>query len=155
MVNNKRNILRTLEEKLKEEQVRTVILPECFEEIHDIIENDIVCREFAATIYNDIMRYNEHKMEFLRKKNLFEPVSLDKGQKKRKKGPAMICSYKYKKGGKNNKNIRCIYITDEEKGWNIFLKCFVEKNNKGKKGDYRVAINDSIERYNNILKGNR
>lgn len=37
-------------------------------------------------------------------------------------------------------------------GWNIFLKCFVEKDNKGKRGDYKIAIDEAIQRYNEIYR---
>lgn len=37
-------------------------------------------------------------------------------------------------------------------GYNIFLKCFVEKSNKGKRGDYKIAIDEAIQRYNEIYR---
>ncbi|MCR5146812.1 MAG: hypothetical protein K6B70_05665 [Clostridia bacterium] len=150
MLKNYKDTLETLSDKLKNEETRTIILDDCLEEMDDIIENLSVCRDFASTLQSDIARYNEYRKEFLKSKRTFEFVTLNDSQKKAKKGPDSICSYKYKKKGKNNKNIRCIYITDEKTGWNIFLKCFVEKDNKGKRGDYRVAIDEAIKRYNEI-----
>lgn len=150
MLKNYKETLETLRDKLKEEETKTIIIDECLEEMDNIIENVGVCRNFASTLQSDIVRYNEHRKEFLRSKKIFEFVTLNDNQKKIKKGPDNICSYKYKKKGNNNKNIRCIYITDEKTGWNIFLKCFVEKSNKGKRGDYKVAIDEAIKRYNEI-----
>lgn len=147
----KRNILETLKKKLKDEY-KTIILDECIDELVNIIENNIVCREFSSTMQSDIMRYNEHREELLRKKKIFEIVALNDQQRKRKIGPDLICSYKYKKKGKNNKNIRCLYLTDKESGWNFFLKAFIEKDNKGKRGDYKIAIDKAIERYNQIYE---
>lgn len=152
MIKKYRETLETLREKLKDKETKTIILDKCLEEIDDIIENITVCRNFASTLQNDIARYNEHRTEFLHKKNLFEILTLNDNQKKAKKGPDDICSYKYKKKGNNNKNIRCIYITDEKNGWNVFLKCFVEKDIKGKRGDYRLAIDEAIQRYNEIYR---
>lgn len=150
MLKNYKEILETLIYKLKDENANTIILDECLEEIDGIIENEGACREFASALYSDILRYNEHRKEFLNSKKTFEFVNLNKNQKKAKKGPDNICSYKYKKKGNNNKNIRCIYITDEKNKYNIFLKCFIEKSNKGKRGDYKVAIDEAIKRYNEI-----
>lgn len=152
MIRKYKGTLETLRDKLQEDETRTVILDKCLEEIDEIIENIIVCRDFAVTLQNDIARFNEHRIELLRVGKTFEFLSLNAEQKKNKIGPANICSYKYHKKGKNNKNIRCIYITDEEKGYNIFLKCFVEKSNKGKNGDYKVAIDEAIKRYNEIYR---
>lgn len=152
MIKKYKETLETLRDKLKEEETKTLILEECLEEMDDIIENITVCRKFASTLQSDIARYNEHRIELLKNKKTFEFVTLNDKQKKEKKGPANICSYKYKKKGNNNKNIRCIYITDEENGWNIFLKCFVEKDNGGKRGDYNLAINEAITRYNEIYE---
>lgn len=152
MIRKYKGTLETLRDKLQEDETRTVILDKCLEEIDEIIENISVCRDFAVTLQNDIARFNEHRIELLRVGKIFEFLSLNAEQKKNKIGPANICSYKYRKKGKNNKNIRCIYITDEEKGYNIFLKCFVEKSNKGKNGDYKVAIDEAIKRYNEIYR---
>lgn len=150
MIKQKRETLETLRDKLKDEETKTIILDECLEEMNDIIENISACREFAVTLQSDIARYNEHRLEFLGTKKKFEILNLDDRQKKMKKGPDNICSYRYGKRGHNNKNIRCIYVTDEKTGWNVFLKCFVEKSNKGKRGDYRVAMDEAIQRYNEI-----
>lgn len=152
MVKKYRETLYTLRDKLKEDETKTLIIDECLEEMDDIIENISVCRDFATTLQSDIARYNEHRKELLKTRKTFEFLTLNDKQKKDKIGPDNICSYKYKKKGNNNKNIRCIYITDEENGWNIFLKCFVEKSNKGKRGDYNVAINEAIKRYNDIYR---
>ena len=150
MLKKYKEILETLRYKLKDEEVNTIILDECLEEIDSIIENECACRAFASALYSNIVRYNKRRQELLHKQKVFENLHLNKSQKKAKKGPDNICSYKYKKKGNNNKNIRCIYITDEKNKYNIFLKCFVEKSNKGKRGDYKVAIDEAIKRYNEI-----
>lgn len=152
MLKNYKQTLETLSDKLKDEETKTIIVDECLEEMDNIIENIGVCRDFASTLQSDIARYNKHRKEFLRAKKTFEFLTLNDKQKKKKKGPDNICSYKYKKKRNNNKNIRCIYITDEKNGWNIFLKCFVEKNNNGKRGDYKLAIDEAIRRYNEIYR---
>lgn len=114
MLKNYESTLYTLRDKLKEEETKTIIIDECLEEMDNIIENITICREFASTLQSDIARYNEHRKELLKIGKKFEFLELNDKQKKKKIGPNNICSYKYQKKGKNNKNIRCIYITDED-----------------------------------------
>ena len=121
-------------------------MEECIDEINDIIENRQVCMDFAKSLKIDMERFNENRQEYINKNRIFEVLSIDKGQKKRIRGTSLLYCYKYKKNGKNNKNVRCIFIIDDDSKVNVFLKCFVEKDKK----DYRKPIEDAINRYNKI-----
>ena len=141
--------LQTLIRKLKEPESKTIIIENCANEIEKIIENRTVLLDFSEKIQDDIARFNQHKQEYLRKKKgIFETLPLNKKQIKKKRWDYTLCSYKYKKNGKNNKNIRCIFIIDKDHGWNIFVHCFVEKETK----DYQKAIDIAIRRCNEELE---
>lgn len=141
--------LNTLRKKLQEPETRTIIIDNCAEEIDEIIENRTVLLDFSEKFQDDISRFNKHKSEYLRKKKgIFETLPLNKKQIKSKKWDYTLCSYKYKKNGKNNKNIRCIFIIDKDNDWNIFVHSFVEKETK----DYNKAIDKAIKRCNEELE---
>lgn len=127
MLKNYESTLYTLRDKLKEEETKTLIIDECLEEMDNIIENISICREFASTLQSDIARYNEHRKELLKIGKKFEFLTLNSEQKKNKIGTNSICSYKYHKKGKNNKNIRCIYITDEDERMEYIFKMLCRK----------------------------
>lgn len=144
-MNKKCNILPALEtmiEKLKEENI--YFTDECEKELIEILGNNKEAKSFADNITHFLPAFRDNPTMFFNQKNIFERPTLSDDLKKLKKGKSSICCYKDKKRGKNNNNIRCIFIM--EGAIICFLLAFVEKDKK----DYRKALKVAVERYNII-----
>ncbi len=136
------SVIDTLRKKLEEDNA--FLSDRCRDELVEILKTEKAANSFSDKLTKYLPPFRENPTPFLNSKKIFERPTLDKGLKEKKKGKSDIYCYKDKKSGKNNNNVRCIFIMEDD--ILCFLLAFVEKSKK----DYEKPLEDAVNMYNVI-----
>lgn len=133
--------------RIKLETYDAFVTDECMEELAGLFDNRKAAKSFADKLNHYLPHFKENPTSFFNQKEILERPTLGKDLKKKKKGSSDICCYKNIKSGKNNGNVRCIFIMEGKVI--VFLTAFVEKDKK----DYEIPLKRAVNRYNEIYEG--